>query len=109
MRLKWATLAACLICLMVLAGVAIYHARADGIGSPTAATLQNTWSVIVSPVSQGQDVVGYNVYIFQEKTGMLWAWEHYAEDKALLRIPTRDQYEGDFTITGASEALGRKH
>ena len=93
MRLKWATLAVCLVCMMMLAGVVLYRAWADGIGSPTAATLQDTWSVIVSPISQGQDVVGYNVYIFQEKTGMLWAWEHSSDSKELLRIPTRDQYE----------------
>jgi len=85
------TVAAFVMCVVAAVGLLLRQARADAdIGSPTAAVMGNTWSVIVGPISEDGDVVGYNVYVFQEKTGMLWAWERGAED-GLVLIPTREE------------------
>jgi hypothetical protein len=90
---KWAMVVAVALfaCVTTATGMVVHWAWADGgVGGPTAAVMGNTWSVIAGPVTKGGDVVGYNVYVFQEKTGMLWAWECGAE-RELLRIPTREQ------------------
>ena len=107
MRAKWVIviLAVCAVCVTVTVGLMVHEARADAIGGPTAAVMGDTWSVIAGPISKGGDVVGYNIYVFQEKTGMLWAWEHDAE-RQLLRVPTRDQYEREGELSGASRPRG---
>jgi hypothetical protein len=104
---KWAAVivAAFVLCVAAAMGVTLRQARAEGgvsgptgavanIGGPTAAVMGSTWSVIAGPVTKGGDVVGYNIYVFQEKTGILWAWESGAA-RELIRIPTREQ-EGMF-------------
>ena len=84
-------------------------ARADTSATAGAtAVLGNsmTWSVITAPLTKDGDIVGYNVYVFQEKTGMLWAWQHGSEI-GLLRIPTRDQYERGGTLADPGRAKDR--
>jgi len=98
------------LCAAAAAGLMVHQARADAsVGGPTAAVMGNTWSVIAGPITKGGDVVGYNVHICQEKTGMLWTWEHGA-DKQLIRVPTREQYERDgiFDRSGSSKPRGEK-
>jgi len=96
--------------LVVLAvGVWPLVARADTSATAGAsAVLGNslTWSVITAPLTEDGDIVGYNVYVFQEKTGMLWAWQH-GSDIGLLRIPTRDQYEHGGGLFGPGRAKDR--
>ena len=108
MRLKWALVVAAVFLMVTVAAVTllVQQARADtGTGGPTAAVMVDTWSVIAGPVSEGGDVVGYNIYVFQESTAMLWAWEHGSE-RELLRVPTRDQYEREPNISGSSRPRG---
>lgn len=102
---KWAIVIAAVffLCAAGAMGLMIHQARAEGdvseptaagasLGAPNAvaAVMKGSWAVIVGPITKGGDVMGYNVYVFQEKTGMLWAWEHGAEE-GLVRIPTREE------------------
>lgn len=102
MKTKW-VLVTVAVSLGVIAAVGLlaHSARADA----TVATLKGDWAITAAPITKGGDVVGYNIYVFQEKTAMLWAWE-YGGERQLLRVPTRDQYEPGHGITSTGKPLG---